>query len=146
MTAIFRQTVVRSVCPLATLIAVLFAGAPVAASSHREAPAIGGAPRVDGTDFYMFRSYEPGRDGFVTLIANYNPLQDAYGGPNYFPLDDDAIYEIHIENDGDGEADVTFRFNFRSLPWLEWPPRRTRRGSSSARATAWGIPRMTTLD
>lgn len=31
-----------------------------AASSHREAPAIAGQPRVDGTDFYMFRSYEPG--------------------------------------------------------------------------------------
>ena len=44
-------------------------------------------PKVDGTDFYMFRSYEPGRDGFVTLIANYLPLQDSYGGPNYFTLD-----------------------------------------------------------
>ena len=49
------------------------------ASSHREAPFIAGQPRVDGTDFYMFRSYEPGRENFVTFIANYNPLQDAYG-------------------------------------------------------------------
>jgi hypothetical protein len=24
---------------------------------------------VDGTDFYMFRSYEPAREGFVTLIT-----------------------------------------------------------------------------
>ncbi len=46
------------------------------ASSHREAPLITEMPKVDGTDFYMFRSYESSRSGFVTLIANYYPLQD----------------------------------------------------------------------
>jgi hypothetical protein len=40
------------------------------ASSHREAPAIAGMPRDDGSDFYMFRSYEPGRNGYITFIAN----------------------------------------------------------------------------
>ena len=82
------------------------------ASSHREAPFITGMPKVDGTDFYMFRSYEPGRDGFVTLIANYNPLQDPYGGPNYFSLDSDARYDIHINNDGDAVEDISFCFRF----------------------------------
>jgi hypothetical protein len=57
------------------------------ASSHREAPTIAGLPRVDGTDLYMFRSYEPGRQGYVTLIANYIPLQDPAGGPNFYQLD-----------------------------------------------------------
>src|SRR6202790_2270075 len=83
-----------------------------AASSHREAPAIAGQPRVDGTDFYMFRSYEPGRSGYVTLIANYIPLQDAYGGPNYFSLDPNAVYKIHVDNDGDAASDLTFEFKF----------------------------------
>ena len=46
-----------------------------------------GRPKLDGTDFYMFRSYEPGREGYVTLLANYIPLQDVYGGPNFFTLD-----------------------------------------------------------
>src|SRR5579864_2755043 len=82
------------------------------ASSHREAPFIAGQPKVDGTDFYMFRSYEPGRSGFVTFIANYNPLQDAYGGPNYFSLDPKALYEILIDNDGDARADLSFQFRF----------------------------------
>jgi len=70
--------------------AVFAALLPVAAfaSSHREAPNIGGLPRVDSTDLYMFMSYEPDRKGYVTLLANYVPLQDAYGGPNYFPLDE----------------------------------------------------------
>ncbi|MBM7424029.1 DUF4331 domain-containing protein [Spongiibacter marinus] len=82
------------------------------ASSHREAPFIAGSPKVDGTDFYMFRSYEAGREGFVTLIANYQPLQDAYGGPNYFTMDPQALYEIHIDNDGDAIEDLTFQFQF----------------------------------
>src|SRR5579864_2195031 len=82
------------------------------ASSHREAPFISGLPRLDGTDFYMFRSYEPGRSNFVTFIANYNPLQDAYGGPNYFTLDPKALYEIKIDNDGDAREDLTFQFRF----------------------------------
>ena len=88
------------------------AALPVFASSHREAPAITEAPKVDGTDFYMFRSYEPGREAFVTFIANYQPLQAPYGGPNYFTLDPDAIYEIHIDNDGDAVEDITFQFDF----------------------------------
>jgi hypothetical protein len=83
------------------------------ASSHREAPFITKNPKVDGTDFYLFNSYEgTGRDGYVTLIANYQPLQDTYGGPNYFNLDPDAIYEIHVDNTGDGIEDLTFQFDF----------------------------------
>ena len=80
------------------------------ASSHREAPFITENPTVDATDFYAFRSYEAGRAGFVTLIANYNPLQDPYGGPNYFSLSPDALYEIHIDNTGDAKEDLTFQF------------------------------------
>lgn len=85
------------------------------ASSHREAPFITEMPKVDGTDFYMFRSYEAGREDFVTLVANYLPLQDAYGGPNYFDLDDDAVYEIHIDNSGNAQEDLTFRFQFTDM-------------------------------
>ncbi|WP_339676413.1 DUF4331 domain-containing protein [uncultured Zhongshania sp.] len=84
------------------------------ASSHREAPFIAGSPKVDGTDFYMFRSYEADRGDFVTLIANYQPLQDSYGGPNYFTMDPTALYEIHIDNDGDAVEDLTFQFKFNN--------------------------------
>ena len=96
-----------------TLVLALGLGpAATEASSHREAPFVTEHPKVDGTDFYMFRSYEEGRDGFVTLIANYLPLQDAYGGPNYFTLDPSARYRINIENDGDPEPDIVFQFRF----------------------------------
>ena len=98
---------------LATLVAAALPFAAIA-SSHREAPFITEHPKVDGTDFYMFRSYEPTREGFVTLIANYLPLQAAYGGPNYFTLDPEAVYDIHIDNDGDALEDLTFRFRFKN--------------------------------
>lgn len=95
----------------ATLAATI-ATIPSWASSHREAPGITEMPKVDGTDFYMFRSYEPGRAGFVTFIANYQPIQAPYGGPNYFTMDEDALYEIHIDNDGDAVEDITYSFDF----------------------------------
>jgi len=69
-------------------------------------------PKVDNTDFYMFRSYEPGRAGYVTILANYQGLQDPGGGPNYFTMDPDAIYEIEIDNVGDGHEHLTFQFKF----------------------------------
>ena len=50
----------------------------------------------------------------MTLIANYLPLQDAYGGPNYFKLDPNALYEIHVDNNGDGKEDITFQFRFNN--------------------------------
>ena len=82
------------------------------ASSHREAPFITTSPKVDATDFYMFSSYETGRAGYVTVLANYQPLQDAYGGPNYFAMDPNALYEIHIDNNGDAKEDLSFQFRF----------------------------------
>ncbi|WOB08943.1 DUF4331 domain-containing protein [Piscinibacter gummiphilus] len=97
----------------AALLAVCGIGA-THASSHREAPFITTSPKVDGTDFYMFRSYETGRAAYTTLIANYMPLQDAYGGPNYFSMDPNALYEIHIDNDGDAREDLTFQFRFKN--------------------------------
>ena len=101
----------RWLVPVAT-IALLSSSA--LASSHREAPFITKNPKVDGTDFYLFNSYEAGRTNFVTLIANYQPLQDAYGGPNYFSMDPEALYELHVDNTGDAVEDLTFQFRFQN--------------------------------
>ncbi|MEM1432710.1 MAG: DUF4331 domain-containing protein [Pseudomonadota bacterium] len=98
---------------VAAAAGILFGSAAALASSHREAPFITKYPQVDSTDFYLFNSYEPGREGYVTLIANYLPVQAAYGGPNYFPLDSEALYEIHVDNDGDAREDLTFQFRFK---------------------------------
>ncbi len=93
-------------------LAVVAVAGMALASSHREAPFLTKNPKVDGTDFYAFRSYETGKAGYVTLIANYLPLQDPSGGPNFFTLDPDAMYEIHVDNNGDATEDITFQFRF----------------------------------
>jgi hypothetical protein len=93
-------------------IASVFSAGLAFASSHREAPLITQTPKLDGTDFYMFRSYETGRAGYVTFLANYQPLQAPYGGPNYFLMDPNAVYAIHIDNDGDAKEDISYYFKF----------------------------------
>lgn len=103
-------------CMLAVIAATLGAGAltTAQASSHREAPFLTNAPKVDGTDFYMFRSYAAGRQGFVTMIANFIPFQDPQGGPNFYQFDQNALYEIHVDNNGDAKEDITFQFRFKN--------------------------------
>jgi hypothetical protein len=96
------------------VVAMLAGASSAVASSHREAPFITRNPKVDATDFYLFNSYESSRSNFVTVIANYQPLQDAYGGPNYFSMDPEALYEIHFDNTGDGREDITFQFRFNN--------------------------------
>ncbi len=93
---------------------VLLSCLSLSGSSHREAPAITSSPKVDGTDFYVFNSYEPGREDFVTFVATYQPLQEGGAGPNYYMMDEEARYEIHIDNDGDAVEDLTFRFQFQN--------------------------------
>src|ERR1039457_5357733 len=97
---------------LIALAGLVLAGGNAFASSHREAPLITGTPKLDGADFYMFNSYEVGRSNFVTFVADYLPLQDAYGGPNYFMLETNGVYEISIDNSGDAQEDITFQFQF----------------------------------
>jgi hypothetical protein len=94
------------------LLAGTLASGDLFASSHREAPMITGMPKLDGADFYMFNSYEAGRSNYVTLVADYLPLQDSYGGPNYFQLETNGIYEIEIDNVGDAHEHITFQFQF----------------------------------
>lgn len=85
------------------------------ASSHREAPMIAGLPKLDATDLYMFRSYEEGRGDFVTILANYLPLQAPFGGPNYFDLETEGLYQIHIDNNGNSIQNLTFTFDFTTI-------------------------------
>ena len=79
-------------------------------SSHREAPEISMDPVADSTDLYAFVS--PDHPDTVTLIANYIPLQSAAGGPNFYEFGEDVKYNIHIDTEGHGEANITYEFRF----------------------------------
>jgi Domain of unknown function (DUF4331) len=91
-------------------------------SSHKEAPAIAKDPAADSADLYAFVS--PDAPDMVTIIANYVPLQDPDGGPNFFefgaktvvgtaaPVGDDVLYQIHIDNTGTGIPSITYQFQF----------------------------------
>ncbi len=98
----------------AAVAAAAFVGAVgpsgATASSHREAPLISDDPAADNTDTYAFVS--PDKPNTVTIIANYYPFQDPAGGPNYYRFDPTVRYEIKVDNDGDAEEDVTYRFRF----------------------------------
>ena len=82
------------------------------ASSHREAPLIAGDPAADNTDLYAFVS--PNNPNSLTIIANYVPLEEPAGGPNFFPFDPAVRYEIHVDNNGDGKPNVTYAFRFKT--------------------------------
>lgn len=100
-------------CAIAAVALVTFGYSRSAdASSHREAPFIGGDPQADATDVYAFRS--PDRPDTVTLIANYIPLEVAPAGPNFYKFGDKVLYEFNIDNDGDARDDLSFQFRFDS--------------------------------
>jgi len=96
------------------LLALTLAAVPNAglASSHREAPLISKDPGADNTDLYAFVS--PDKPDTVTIIANYIPLEEPAGGPNFAAFDDDVRYEIHIDNSGDSKEDITYQFDFKT--------------------------------
>jgi hypothetical protein len=93
--------------------AALLGAGPAEASSHREAPLIAGDPKVDNTDLYAFVS--PDKKDSVTLIANFIPFEEPNGGPNFYPFQAGARYDINIDNDGDAKADIVYRWTFTDV-------------------------------
>ena len=92
--------------------AVLLGPTLSSASSHREAPQTLRDPLIDNTDVYAFVS--PDRADTTTLIANFQPFQDPSGGPNFYPWEENARYEIKVDSNGDAKADTTFRWTFKT--------------------------------
>jgi hypothetical protein len=99
---------------LIVLAATTGASSPNAAqaSSHREAPLISDDPAADNTDVYAFVS--PDKPDTVTIMANYIPLEEPAGGPNFAKFGDDVLYAIKVDNTGDGREDVTYEFRFET--------------------------------
>ncbi|MGR6969475.1 DUF4331 domain-containing protein [Streptomyces cynarae] len=123
MTPISRSGVGRS--GIATLICGALAAGGLAAagvtalepgaasaSSHREAPLISGQPQYDNTDLYAFVS--PDKPDTTTIIANFVPFEEPAGGPNFYTFAEDAQYDLHVDNNGDAQSDLIFRYTFKT--------------------------------
>ncbi len=85
---------------------------PSKASSHREAPLISGDPQADTTDVYAFVS--PDAPDTVTLITSWSPFENPQGGPNFYKFGDSVLYNINIDNTGDGVEDIVYQLDFTS--------------------------------
>lgn len=98
----------------ASLLIGEFRGTQVAeASSHREAPLITFDQKADNTDVYAFVS--PDRPNSVTLLANFIPLEEPSNGPNFYKFDDNVLYQIRLDNNGDARLDLALQFRFRTV-------------------------------
>jgi hypothetical protein len=94
------------------LAALMLVPTSLFASSHREAPISALDHSADVTDWYAFVSYDhPDR---VTMILNVDGLLEPANGPNYFPFDPNVLYEMKVDNNRDGEEDITFQFRFNT--------------------------------
>jgi hypothetical protein len=112
-----KIALIFSVALATTLVAVVrgVGPDPAQSASHREAPLISLYPGADITDFFMFRSYEPGHAGKAVFIMNVNPASEPSAGPNYWNFDPSVVYSINVDNDANGKAnDVRFEFRFRN--------------------------------
>jgi hypothetical protein len=102
----------------AALAAALVGGASpesARAASHREAPLISLDPEADITDFFMFRSYEPGQSDKTVLIMDTIPGEEPSSGPNYYAFDPSVLYAFNLDTNGDGKAgDIRFEFRFEN--------------------------------
>jgi hypothetical protein len=100
-----------------SLFAAIVAAALVAAalsigSSHREAPNTANDPTADDTDVYAFKAVDA--PNALTVVANWIPLEDPAGGPNFFNFDPKAHYYVNVDNTGDGRYDVRYEFKFKT--------------------------------
>ncbi len=101
-----------SVSVVMALLAAVIVVSLSSGSSHREAPNISLDPTADNTDVYAFTAQNS--PASLTVIANWIPLEDPAGGPNFYNFDPRADYYINIDNTGDGRADIRYRFKFKT--------------------------------
>jgi hypothetical protein len=94
---------------LAALVAGL-APAVAEASSHREAPAISDDPAADNTDLYAW--VNAGTHDKLNVVANWIPLEEPAGGPNFHNFSDDVRYEIYVARGKKNTPVVSYYIEF----------------------------------
>lgn len=80
-------------------------------SSHTDAPAIVQDPQANNTDVWAWKDTA----STIVIVATFNPLSVPSAGPIYHGFSDTALYEIHIDTNGDAVEDVTYQFRFKHV-------------------------------
>ena len=82
-------------------------------SSHREAP--GDLQGPGRRQHRRLRLRQPGPTRHRHADRQLHPAaRRPTAGPNFYEFGDDVLYEIHIVNDGDAHADITYQFRFHT--------------------------------
>ena len=100
-----------------TAASVMTATGIASASSHREAPFIANDPAADNTDLY---AWVEGSN--LVILANYIPLEEPAGGPNFHSFSDEVLYEIHIARGPASLNDALtyqIRFKTKDFPYVD---------------------------
>ena len=78
------------------------------ASDHQDTPEVELSPRLDINDVYVFPGSSP--DRLVLILDTSSPLTPAKSVDASF--DPDILYQIKIDNTGDGVEDLVLQFTF----------------------------------
>jgi len=105
-----RMTHVLALLPTSLALAMLSLTPPLWAANHREAPLTAIDTKADITDWFAFVSYD--NPNKVTMILNVDPLLQPSNGPNYFPFDQEILYEMKVDNNFDADEDIKVQFSF----------------------------------
>ena len=142
-----RSKTLNSLLALMMVLGLATFVAPIhqaAASSHREAPITALDQKADITDLYAFRSYDAnGNDTSppsITMILCVDPFLEPANGPTWFPFDPNVLYEIKVDNDNDGLAEIAFQFRFSTQYQLPGVYTGLAGFTGPGGATAAGVP------
>ncbi|MCC6317605.1 MAG: DUF4331 family protein [Gemmatimonadaceae bacterium] len=97
----------RRVLAVAAFAAVASAGV-VLASDHQDTPDVELSPRMDINDVYAFPGSAP--DRIALVLTTSSPITPA--GAATAAFDPDLLYQIKVDNTGDGVEDRVLQFTF----------------------------------
>ena len=109
----FLTALCAILAPIILVAAIMVASNPttLVASSHREAPMISRDAFADNTDTYVF--IPQGSTSRLVMVGSWIPFEGPEGGPNYWAWDDNVLYDLHVDIDGNATSDVTYTLSSR---------------------------------
>src|SRR5580698_11368012 len=91
-------------------------GNPAFAASHRNGPLLLEDQTANLNDFYIFRSYESGKQNNLVMSMSVQGFQNPDNGPSYYKFSDSVLYRFNINNQRglDGSPDIVIDFVFNT--------------------------------